>query len=306
MSASPARIGARHLGHQPRVVLVVGVDHHDDLGAVAQRPHVAGLLRRAVAAVGRVAEHVEAVARARRARLVGRRVVDQQRAVGGARPASRRRRRGSCASRCRPAGRRAPARPLPLLQQRLDRRAGPACGGRGSRARRRATGSRRDRRHPLRGGAQRPARAARAARRARRPSGVPRTCARTARRRRSRARARRSARAASAREQARCARAGSPTSARRRARAVDRRRVGRDDAQHAAGAQQPRAAVDRGDRIVEVLEHVGEHDRVELAGRVAVAALAERLQRQLADVEPERLARVPRRRRARARARRVS
>ena len=45
-SASPSRIGCDHLGHERRVVLVVGVDHHDDVGAVEQRPRVAGLLVR--------------------------------------------------------------------------------------------------------------------------------------------------------------------------------------------------------------------------------------------------------------------
>ena len=67
-------------------------------------------------------------------------------------------------------------------------------------------------------------------------------------------------------------------------RAVSRGGVGRHDAQHAAGAQQTRAAVDRGDRVVEVLEHVGEHDDVE------AVEIDEGLDRLLVHVEPQRLA----------------
>ena len=33
-SARPSSIGAHHLGEQRRVVLVVGVHHHDDVGTV--------------------------------------------------------------------------------------------------------------------------------------------------------------------------------------------------------------------------------------------------------------------------------
>ena len=60
--------------------------------------------------------------------------------------------------------------------------------------------------------------------------------------------------------------------------------VGRHDAQHAAGAQQTGAAVDRGDRVVEVLDHVGEHDDVE------AVEIDEGLDRLLVHVEPQRLA----------------
>ena len=63
-----------------------------------------------------------------------------------------------------------------------------------------------------------------------------------------------------------------------------------DDAQHAAGAQQSRAALDRADGVVEVLEHVGEHDDVE------ALVVGEVLDRRLADVEAQRLARMARRR----------
>ena len=69
-----------------------------------------------------------------------------------------------------------------------------------------------------------------------------------------------------------------------------RRGVGRDDAQHAAGAQQPRAAIDRGDRVVEVLDHVGEHDDVE------AVEIDEGLHGRLAHVEPQCLAGMARRR----------
>ena len=40
-----------HLSDQRRVVLAVRVHHHDDVRAVERRPHVAGLLVRAVTAV---------------------------------------------------------------------------------------------------------------------------------------------------------------------------------------------------------------------------------------------------------------
>ena len=69
-----------------------------------------------------------------------------------------------------------------------------------------------------------------------------------------------------------------------------RRGVGRDHAQHAAGAQQPRAAIDRGDGVVEVLDHVGEHDDVE------AVEIDEGLDRLLVHVEPQRLAGVAGRR----------
>ena len=46
--------------HQPRVVLVVGVDHHHDVGAARQRLAVAGLLVAAVAEVALVLDHREA------------------------------------------------------------------------------------------------------------------------------------------------------------------------------------------------------------------------------------------------------
>ena len=70
----------------------------------------------------------------------------------------------------------------------------------------------------------------------------------------------------------------------------DRGGVGRDHAQRTAGAQQARAALDRAHGVVQVLDHVCEHDHVE-----AVPAV-ELLERHLAHVEAERLACVQRRR----------
>ena len=56
--------------------------------------------------------------------------------------------------------------------------------------------------------------------------------------------------------------------------------IGRDDQRHAAGREQRRDLAQRADRVVEVLEHVGEHD-----GAVHALGL---LQRLVAHVEPER------------------
>ena len=67
-----------------------------------------------------------------------------------------------------------------------------------------------------------------------------------------------------------------------------RRGIGRDHAQHAPGAQQPGAAVDRGHGVVEVLDHVGEHDDVE------AVEIDEGLNGLLAHVEPQHLAGVAR------------
>ena len=55
MSARAGQDRLDHLADEPRVVLVVGVDHHDRVGAVGQGARVARLLARAVAAVRRVA-----------------------------------------------------------------------------------------------------------------------------------------------------------------------------------------------------------------------------------------------------------
>ena len=244
MSASPARIGAAISATSPGSYWLSAWTITTTVGAVAQRAHVAGLLDGAVAAVGRVA-------RARRGRGAARpsgrrrrrRVVDQQRAVGGARPASRRPRPGSCAA-ARYAGRTTctGARPSPLLRAAArrgsDRRAvgedhalvaereAERCIG-GSRSATAVSG-------PLSG----PSRSAEPADPApRRERAHERHVVGDHEPARGDQLAQRPAR-----QQARCGRAGSPTSARRRARAVGRRRVGRDDAQHAAGPQQPRAA----------------------------------------------------------------
>ena len=93
----------------------------------------------------------------------------------------------------------------------------------------------------------------------------------------------------------RCARADSPTSARRRACAVGRRRVRRDDAQHPAGPQQARAAGrSRPTGSSRCSSTSASTIASKLARRVAVGALAEGLQRQLAHVEAERVARAGR------------
>ena len=98
-----------------------------------------------------------------------------------------------------------------------------------------------DRRHPVRDRVQRPAQPARAAPPARRPSAWPRTSARTARRRRSRRPdARDQLAQRPAREQHRVRRQVAPPARARELRGR-RRRVGRDDAEHAAGPQQRRA-----------------------------------------------------------------
>ena len=68
-----------------------------------------------------------------------------------------------------------------------------------------------------------------------------------------------------------------------------RRRVRRDDAHDPARAQKVRAARDRADRVVHVLDDVREDDDVETAGVVEV------LQRHLMHVQAERVARVLRR-----------
>ena len=98
---------------------------------------------------------------------------------------------------------------------------------------------------------------------ARRPSAGPRTSARAGRRSEmTRPRGGEQLAQRGARQQARVGGDEAPPAPAGDARG-QRRRVGRDHAQHAAGAQQPRAAIDRGDRVVEVLDHVGEHDDVE-------------------------------------------
>ena len=68
-----------------------------------------------------------------------------------------------------------------------------------------------------------------------------------------------------------------------------RRRVGRDDAQDAAGTQQVRAARDGADRVVHVFDDVREDDHVE------AGVVVEVLERDLVHVEAERVARVQRR-----------
>ena len=95
-----------------------------------------------------------------------------------------------------------------------------------------------------------------------------------------------------ARQQAGVGRDIAPPAPARDARGA-RRRVGRDDAEHTAGTQQGGAAADPVDRVVEMLDEVGEHHDVE-ARRVAV--VGEVLEGELAHVEAERVAGVRRRR----------
>ncbi|MFO1415223.1 MAG: hypothetical protein U1F10_15230 [Burkholderiales bacterium] len=66
---------------EPRLVLVVGVHHHDDIRAGAQRLAVAGLLVGAVARVDRVADRVEAEALGDGEGGVVARIVDQHHVV---------------------------------------------------------------------------------------------------------------------------------------------------------------------------------------------------------------------------------
>ena len=243
-SASPAWIGAHHLGHERRVVLVVGVDHHDDVGAVAQGPHVARSSgsRRSRGWPGGGAR------RGRRASATavvssGLRVVDQQRAVGGARPASRRDDVGIVArglvGRQHDVHLRAAAA---VLQQRLARRARPRPVGEDH-----ALVAERQRRA---GAAGRAAATERSTAPRQRPAALGQPADPVARRENVRTngtsseitspRAAISSRSVRAREQARVrgqvappARAGEPRGA--------RRRVGRDDAEHAARARAARA-----------------------------------------------------------------
>ena len=91
----------------------------DDVGAVERGPRVTGLLVRAVAAVGRMAEHVEAFAQRDLGGLVGAGVVDQQ-----ARSAAWAGSSGDdvgivCGAPCRPAARRAPSAPAAVAHERL-------------------------------------------------------------------------------------------------------------------------------------------------------------------------------------------
>src|SRR6266851_7228347 len=72
----------RHGRHQPRRVLVVGVDHHHDVRPAPQRLGVAGLLVPAVAAVLLVHHHVQAQLARHAHRLVIRLVVDEDDVVG--------------------------------------------------------------------------------------------------------------------------------------------------------------------------------------------------------------------------------
>ena len=48
---SPSCSLSRDLREQPRIVLIVGVDHHHDIGAGGQRLAIAGLLVAAIAVV---------------------------------------------------------------------------------------------------------------------------------------------------------------------------------------------------------------------------------------------------------------
>ena len=59
MSASPAHDRRDELGDDPRLVLAVGVQHHDHVRVALQRLEVARLLVAAVADVVRVPDDVE-------------------------------------------------------------------------------------------------------------------------------------------------------------------------------------------------------------------------------------------------------
>ena len=258
MSALAGEDRRDHLGHEPRVVLVVGVDHHDHVGAVAQRAHVAGLLAAAVAAVGRVAEHVEAVRERDRGRVVGLASSTSSARSAASTGISARRRRGSCASPCRRAARRDDRRaPAAVAQQRLG--AARCTSMRWARITRSSPSD-----EAQRGaGGQRVGQPRRAAR----PRGPSRSARPATQRRAENVRTsgtsvgdhqaaggeqlaqRRGAAAGT------CGRARSPTSAAPAMRGRRRRRVRRHDAQHAAGAQQrARSASIAVDRVVEVLD----------------------------------------------------
>jgi hypothetical protein len=270
-----------HLRDERRVVLVVPVDHDHHVGPVEQRAGVAGLLRAAVAAVGRVAQDVEAVGERHLRRVVRAEVVDEQRGVRAARgklPGDRGQRPGGPVGRQhhvdargaaagaherlgRAAHRRAVGEDDVLVAEREAH--GQALGhAAGQRAQRRleradALGQALD---PAAGGERaherhvgRDDQAARGEQLAQRPAGQQ----------------------AGVRGQV-------PPPAHAGQARRQRGRVGRHDAEHAVGAQERRAVVDPGQRVVEVLEDVDEQDDVEPPLGVEV------LERRLAHVEPRR------------------
>ena len=71
-----------HLAHQGRLVLVVGVHHHDGVRPVADAAHVAGLLVGAVAPVRGMGDHLEPLLQRDGDGLIATGVVDDERAVG--------------------------------------------------------------------------------------------------------------------------------------------------------------------------------------------------------------------------------
>ena len=80
-SASPDRIGATSCGDPGRVVLVVRVEHHDDVGAPLDGAVVARLLVAAVAQVLPVHDDLESQALGDHDRLVLRHVVDEDHVI---------------------------------------------------------------------------------------------------------------------------------------------------------------------------------------------------------------------------------
>jgi hypothetical protein len=262
------------------------VDHHDDVGAAADRADVAALLGTAVPAVGRQGQHLEALPQRHLARVVGAGVVDHERAVGrvhGQLLGHRRQRAGGAIGRqhdrdplrqpavdaARPGRRDAldpPADDHSLVEQRGPDHAAPgeqspggACHSRPrsappAQAVEPVAGREVAAQGPVLAGHEVGSREQLAERHARQQKGVsrqqpPPTAAEGARR--------------------------------------GRRGIGRHDAQHSARAQEPRGAADRPRRPEHVLDHVHHEDRVERPRFELrlVEALGEHL-------EPEPLARV--------------
>jgi hypothetical protein len=73
------------VGNRPRIVLMIGMDHHADVGAARERLAIAGLLVAAVAAAGRMDQRVEAEPPRHVDRPVTAGVVDQHHVVDPAR-----------------------------------------------------------------------------------------------------------------------------------------------------------------------------------------------------------------------------
>src|SRR5207253_8323064 len=73
---------ARHRGYQPRVVLVVGMEHHDDIGAVPEEFSIARFPVCAVPEIAGVGVHIEAELPGGVDSPIGAGVIDEEDVVG--------------------------------------------------------------------------------------------------------------------------------------------------------------------------------------------------------------------------------